>query len=82
MKENSLNGLKVVRFIRLPEVKQNTGLGKTTLYGMIKRGEFPPPVKIGGQAVGWVEEEVAQWAANRIARARTKPSQQSDRLAA
>jgi prophage regulatory protein len=82
MKETTLNGLKIVRFIRLPEVRHITGLGKTTLYGMMKGGEFPPSVKIGGQAVGWVEEEVAQWAANRIAQARLKSKQQSARLAA
>jgi prophage regulatory protein len=56
-----------IRFIRLPEVKKMTGLGKTTLYEMIKDGAFPAPVKIGGRAVAWVESEVEQWAAARLA---------------
>ena len=58
---------KSIRFIRLPEVKQRTGLGKTTLYGMVKDGEFPAPVKIGGRAVAWVDSEIDHWAAARLA---------------
>jgi prophage regulatory protein len=58
---------KSIRYIRLPEVKERTGLGKTTLYGMVKDGEFPAPVKLAGRAVGWVESEVDQWAAARLA---------------
>jgi prophage regulatory protein len=63
-----------IRFIRLPEVKKMTGLGKTTLYGMVKDGEFPAPVKIGGRAVAWVESEVDQWAVGRLAE-RVTPEQ-------
>jgi prophage regulatory protein len=62
-----------VRFLRLPAVKQITGLGKTALYERIKLGQFPPPVKLGGRAVGWVEEEVDQWARQRVAAARVMP---------
>jgi prophage regulatory protein len=65
-----------IRYMRLPEVKNKTGLGKTTLYGMIKGGEFPAPVKIGGRAVGWVESEVDQWAVARLAE-RVTPEQLS-----
>lgn len=71
-----------VRFVRLAEVKRTVGLGKTTIYGMIKKGEFPHPVPIGGRAVGWVESEIAQWANDRIAKARLAPTQQTLALAA
>jgi len=62
-----LTNRKSVRFLRLPAVKDISGLGKTTLYARIKAGEFPAPVKLGGRAVGWTEEEVLQWARDRVA---------------
>ena len=67
--------VKLVRFIRLPELMQIVGLGKTTIYARIKMGEFPRPVKIGGRAVGWVESEIIQWASDRIARSRLTTAQ-------
>jgi prophage regulatory protein len=76
------NKLSILRFIRLPEVKQITGLGKTTLYALIKEGSFPAPVPLTGRAVGWVAEEVYQWVRDRIAEARLTPSHPAARLAA
>jgi prophage regulatory protein len=70
-----LDELRLVRFIRLPELMQVIGLGKTTIYSLIKEGEFPRPVPIGGRAVGWVENEVIQWANDRIAKSRLTPAQ-------
>lgn len=47
------------RLLRLPAVKDITGLGKTTLYGLIKEGRFPQPTKIlGTRASGWREADV------------------------
>lgn len=48
------------RIIRLPEVLSRVGLGKTALYGLIKRGEFPEQIKLG-RASGWSECEVQDW---------------------
>ncbi|MBC8366756.1 AlpA family transcriptional regulator, partial [bacterium] len=44
--------------LRLPTVKQRTGLSRSTIYLRISEGRFPTPVSLGGRAVGWVEEEV------------------------
>jgi len=59
-------------FLRLPEVKRRTGLSRSSIYLRIKAGHFPPPVSLGGRAVGWVEEEVENWARDRIRESRTK----------
>jgi prophage regulatory protein len=48
------------RLIRLPEVLDMVGLGKTTVYAMMKDGEFPQPRKVRGLSV-WVESEVQEW---------------------
>jgi len=34
------------------------------------QGKFPKPVSLGGRAVGWVEEEIQSWLAERIAAGR------------
>ena len=46
------------RIIRLCEVKERTGLSRSTIYAKMANNEFPKPVKITGKAVGWVEAEV------------------------
>jgi prophage regulatory protein len=55
------------RFVRLPAVKEMTGLGRATIYELIDRGEFPGQVKIGLRAAAWVESEIIAWQAGRIA---------------
>ncbi|MGK2829194.1 helix-turn-helix transcriptional regulator [Ralstonia pseudosolanacearum] len=54
------------RIIRMPEVVQMVGLGKTAIYGRIKDHTFPAPIKLG-RASGWVESEVQQWVDDQIA---------------
>ena len=53
------------RLIRLPEVKALVGLGTTSIYDKIKKGEFPKQVKLG-RLSGWVEAEVEGWISQQI----------------
>ena len=53
--------------LRLPAVKTRTGLSRSTIYLRLSQGTFPRPVSLGGRAVGWVEEEIQSWLAERIA---------------
>lgn len=55
------------KIIRRRIVEERTGLCRSDLYAKIARGEFPKPVRLGPQAVGWVEAEVEAWIADRIA---------------
>lgn len=56
--------------LRLPTVKTRTGLSRSTIYLRVSQGAFPKPVSLGGRAVGWVEEEIQSWLAERIAASR------------
>jgi prophage regulatory protein len=56
--------------LRLPAVKTRTGLSRSTIYLRVSQGTFPRPVGLGGRAVGWLEEEVQSWLAERIAASR------------
>ena len=52
------------------EVVSFTGLGRTTIWRLEQRGEFPARRQITPQRVGWLVEEVREWA-------RTRPTSQT-----
>ena len=58
-------------FIRLKEVLAICGKSRTSVYEAIKRGSFPPPVKLGGRSSAWVKGEVLQWVQGCIDASRT-----------
>lgn len=49
------------RLLRIDEVKRRVGLGKTMIYRLIKRQDFPAPYKLSPFAARWSEREIAQW---------------------
>lgn len=53
--------------LRLPSVKAETGIARSTLYLRISQGLWPEPVQIGARSVGWPAREVAALNAARIA---------------
>lgn len=55
-----------MRIIRLSVVIETTGLARSTIYKLIKSGEFPRPVPLVGRSVGWLESEVQEWIKGRI----------------
>lgn len=55
-----------MRIIRLKDVIDSTGLGRSTIYKYIADGLFPKPISLGVRCVGWVEAEVYDWILVRI----------------
>lgn len=55
-----------LRFMRLTEVMQMTGLRKTTIYQLQSDGDFPQRVQITAHCVGWIESEVQAWLNQRV----------------
>lgn len=51
------------RFLRLAEVSRRVGLGKTMIYGLIRKKRFPAPYKISPYASRWSEREILAWIA-------------------
>lgn len=49
------------KVIRLPAVKDQTGLSRSSIYLRMSKGEFPQSISLGGRAVGWLEEDINQW---------------------
>jgi prophage regulatory protein len=56
----------MAKLIKLPEVEELSALRCTKIYGAVKKGIFPPPVKITARASAWVEDEVLAVNAARI----------------
>ena len=54
------------RFLRLPEVKNQVGLGRSAIYQKIKAGEFPAPISLGARAVAWTSDSISAWMDARI----------------
>jgi prophage regulatory protein len=69
-----------IRLLRLPQVIDATGLGKTTIYALQVEGDFPMRVKITAHSVAWVEEEVQAWLTARIERARSETAAPESQL--
>lgn len=49
------------RLLRLPAVLDLTGLSRSTVYEMMRRGTFPASVAIGERAVGWYADAIDEW---------------------
>ena len=60
---------KLRTILRRDDVMRATGYRSTQLAELVKKGEFPRPIKLsdGGRAIGWFEDEVAAWQASREA---------------
>lgn len=55
------------RILRLPAVKDATGLGRTKIYELMKEGRFPKARRIAGaQAVGWDSLEIDAWISEQL----------------
>ncbi|OUS31386.1 AlpA family transcriptional regulator [Thalassotalea sp. 42_200_T64] len=49
------------RIIRLPAVKDQTGLSRSSIYLRMSKGEFPQSISLGDRAIGWLESDIEQW---------------------
>ncbi|MBA4343702.1 MAG: AlpA family transcriptional regulator [Methylibium sp.] len=49
------------KFFRLPMVLQITGLGRSTIYRLIAKHQFPEPVRIADRAVAWRQVDLETW---------------------
>ncbi len=57
------------KVLRLPEVMRMTGLGRTSIYTAMERGEFPRCISLTNRrAKGWLSSDIASWISTIAAR--------------
>lgn len=54
-----------IRVLRFQSVRERTGLSRTTVWRLERRGAFPRHRRISLNAVGWLEHEVDAWISSR-----------------
>jgi len=50
---------------RIQNVINATGLSRTTLWRLERRGDFPRRLRLGQNSCGWVAQEIQDWIAAR-----------------
>lgn len=53
------------RLLRRRQVEEITGLSRSSIYRLMRNGEFPLPVKVGPSAVRWKTSEITVWMESR-----------------
>lgn len=61
------------RILRIAEVANRVGLGRSSIWKMVADGEFPEPRRLSARAVGWVDAEINEWLSAREASRKPPP---------
>ena len=71
-----------MRILTFPDLKNLKGIfySRRYLRDLCEAGKFPQPVPISAARIGWVEEEVDQWLAEKIAQRGTDAAPSRDRV--
>ena len=49
------------RIIRIGDVCHLTSLGRSTIYNLMKSGDFPSSIKLTEKSIGWRIEAIENW---------------------
>jgi prophage regulatory protein len=49
------------RILRFPQVKEITGLSRSSLYALFNSNQFPMPVKLTSRCIGWLASDIDNW---------------------
>ncbi len=55
-----------MRLIKLKEVMNYTGLGRSSIYKFMAEGHFPKSIALGERAVAWESSEIEEWVVSKI----------------
>jgi prophage regulatory protein len=62
VKDETFTTPSTIRFLKKREVMHRTGLSSSGIYDLIKRGLFPPQIKLsGGKSVVWLESSINEY---------------------
>ncbi|CAG2152548.1 helix-turn-helix transcriptional regulator [Ralstonia mannitolilytica] len=67
-----------MKALNINQVADKVSLGKSTIYRMVAKGQFPKPFPLAPNRSAWLEEDINKWLAARAGR----PSSQISSTAA
>ena len=53
--------------LRQKAVLSKIAVSQATLWRMVRSGSFPAPIRLSTNSVGWLETEIDEWIAKRMA---------------
>ena len=60
-----LGSSTATRILRINGVVETVGKSRTSIWRDVRDGNFPAPLQLGPNSIGWIEAEVLQWLADR-----------------
>ena len=51
--------------LRRQQVQDRTGLARSSIYALIASAQFPSPIRLSANTVGWLEHEIENWIGER-----------------
>ena len=55
-----------MKILRLKQVTEKVGVGKTTIYRWINANQFPKPINLSSSSVGWLEADINDWIQSKV----------------
>ncbi len=52
---------KLMRLLRLNQVKAKVGLSRSTIYRLMQEDSFPKSIILAGRSAAWIESEIDDW---------------------
>lgn len=59
-----------MKALGIKQVCEKVCLGQSTIYRMITKGQFPKPFPLVGNRTAWLESDIDNWLAERVAAAK------------
>ena len=53
------------RFLRTNETLEIAGISKSSMYALLRAGDFPQPRRCGPRTIRWRHSEILEWIENR-----------------
>lgn len=73
-----LNNTQTTKFLRLTQCREIAGgVAPSTIWGWVKNGTFPKPIKLSANCTAWNAAEIEQWAQERVALSRTQAAEKA-----
>lgn len=50
-----------MKYIRVGQMSEKLGIGKSTVWLWVKDKKLPSPIKLSPRVTVWIEDEIDQW---------------------